>query len=250
MTKRLAAAVAAAFLPLAAQAADVVVLSGGAVKSAFTAATPPWESKSGNKVNASFAPAGELRKKVSAGEAADVLIVPQENLADYDKAGAIVMASRRDLGAVAMGAAVKEGAPKPDISTPEKLRKTLDEAKSLTYMDPTRGTSGKHFDEVVLPKLGIRDQVRAKTVLGEGGFIAEKVAKGEVEIAFHQMTEMLPVKGVTVIGPLPPELQKTTVYSGVVMKNAKHPKEAQALLDYLASAEGRKAFLDRGFTAP
>ena len=250
MPKRIAAALAAAVLPIAASAADVVVLSGGAVKSAFTAATPPWEAKSGHKVNASFAPAGELRKKVAAGEAADVLIVPQENLPEYEKAGAIEVASRRDLGAVAMGAAVKEGAPKPDISTPDALKKTLGDAKSLTYMDPTRGTSGKHFDEVVLPKLGMRDQVRAKAVLGEGGFIAEKVARGEVEIAFHQMTEMLPVKGVTIVGPLPPELQKTTVYSGVVMKNAKQPKEAQALLDYLASAEGRKAFLERGFTAP
>jgi molybdate transport system substrate-binding protein len=124
------------------------------------------------------------------------------------------------------------------------------EAKSLTYMDPTRGTSGKHFDEVVLPKLGIREQVRGKATLGEGGFIAEKVARGEVEIAFHQITEMLPVAGVTIVGPLPPELQKETVYAGAVMKGARHPAEARALLDYLASPEGRKAFLDRGFTAP
>jgi molybdate transport system substrate-binding protein len=117
-------------------------------------------------------------------------------------------------------------------------------------MDPTRGTSGKHFDEVVLPTLGVRDAVRAKATLGEGGFIAEKVARGEVEIAFHQMTEMLPVAGVTIVGPLPDELQKLTVYAGAVMKSAKNPAPAQGLLDYLVSAEGRKAFLERGFTAP
>ncbi|HUP31230.1 MAG TPA: substrate-binding domain-containing protein, partial [Usitatibacter sp.] len=109
---------------------------------------------------------------------------------------------------------------------------------------------GKHFDETVLPRLGMRDAVRAKATLGEGGFIAEKVARGEVEIAFHQITEMLPVAGVTIVGPLPPELQKNTVYTGAVMKSARNPREAQALLDYLVSTEGRKAFLERGFTAP
>jgi len=130
------------------------------------------------------------------------------------------------------------------------LKRTLLDAKSVTYMDPSRGTSGRHFDESVLPALGIRDQVRAKATLGEGGFIAEKVARGEVEIAFHQITEILPVPGVTVVGPLPKELQKLTVYSGAVMKSATHAAEAQSLLDYLASPEGRKAFLERGFAAP
>lgn len=233
-----------------AAAAEVTVLSGGAVKSAFTAAAASWEKQTGHKVSATFAPAGEMRKKVAAGEVTDVLIVPSENLAEYEKSGAVVLATRKDLGVVAMGVAVRKGAPLPDISTPEALKRTLREARSLTYMDPTRGTSGKHFDEAVLPKLGIRDEVRAKTKFGEGGFIAEKVAKGEVDIVFHQMTEMLPVQGITIVGPLPAELQKETVYSAVVMKGAKNPQGAQALIDYLASAEGRKAFLERGFTAP
>lgn len=245
-----AAAVTLSLLSSGSIAAEVTVMSGGAVKSAFTAAVHAWEARTGNKVKAEFAPAGDLRKKVAAGEVTDVIIVPAENFAELEKQGAVDAGSRRNLGAVAMGAAVKQGAPRPDISTPEALRKTLAEVKTLTYMDPTRGTSGKHFDEVVLPKLGMRDQVRAKATLGEGGFIAEKVARGEVEIAFHQMTEMLPVAGVTVIGPLPPELQKTTVYTGAVMTKAKNAADAKALLEYLASAEGRKFFLDRGFTAP
>ena len=247
--KRIAAATVA-LCCTSAMAVEVTVLSGGAVKSAFTEAARAWEQKTGNKVNATFAPAGDLRKKIAAGESADILIVPDENMDEFGRAGAVDAAARKPLGAVAMGAAVKKGAPVPDISTPEALKRTLIEAKSLTYMDPARGTSGKHFDESVLPALGIRDQVRAKATLGEGGFIAEKVARGEVEIAFHQITEILPVQGVTVVGPLPKELQKLTVYSGAVMKSAKHAPEAQALLDYLASPEGRKAFLDRGFTAP
>lgn len=252
-TPRLAAFATVAFsvaTPGEGGAAEITVMSGGAVKSAFSAAAEAFEKKSGSKVRAAFAPAGELRKRIQAGEVSDVLVVPQENLPEYEKSGAIDPATRRDLGAVAMGAAVRRGAPVPDISTPEKLKQVLSEAKSLTYMDPTRGTSGKHFDEQVLPKLGIRDAVRAKATLGEGGFIAEKVARGEVEMAFHQMTEMLPVQGITIVGPLPDALQKRTVYTGVVMKGARNPAGARALLDYLASAEGRKAFLDRGFTAP
>jgi molybdenum ABC transporter, periplasmic molybdate-binding protein len=247
---RFVAAIAIALLPLAAHAVEITVMSGGAVKSAFTDAVKRYEQKSGNQVSATFAPAGDLRKKIAAGESADVLVVPRENLAEFESSGALAAGTQRDLAGVAMGAAVRTGAPMPDISTPEALKRTLLEAKSLTYMDPTRGTSGKHFDESVLPALGIRDEVRRKAVLGEGGYIAEKVARGEVDIAFHQMTEMLPVAGVTVVGPLPKELNKVTVYAASVMKAAKHPEEAKGLIDFLVSPEGRKAFLDRGFSAP
>lgn len=221
------AALAAACAALAgpAAAAEITVMSGGAVRSAFSDASAAWERGSGHKVKATFAPAGDLRKKIAAGERTDIVIIPVENFAALEK----------DV---------------PDISTADKLKSTLMAAKSVTYMDPERGTSGKHFDEGVLAKLGVRDEVRAKAKLGEGGYIAEKVASGEVEIAFHQMTEILPVQGITVVGLLPAELQKTTVYSGAVMKGARQPREAQALLDYLASPEGRKSFLDRGFTAP
>jgi molybdate transport system substrate-binding protein len=243
-------ALALAFLAsaLAAHGAEVTVLSAGAVKSAFTAASDAWAKGQGHAVQATFAPAGELRKRVQAGEVTDVLIVPADNFADYEKA--VVPGTRRDLGKIAIGVAVKKGAAKPDISTTEAFKRMLVQAKSLTYMDPTRGTSGKHVDEQVLPKLGIRDEVRAKTTFGEGGYIADKVARGEVELALHQMTEMLPVPGIDIVGPLPPELQKETVYTAAVMKGARNPKDAEALLAYLTSPEGRKAFLERGLTAP
>jgi molybdate transport system substrate-binding protein len=225
-------------------------MSGGAVKSAFTDAVARWEQATGNKVSAVYAPAGDLRKKIAAGERTDIVIVPAENLVALDRDGVIEPATRRDVAGVSIGVAVKKGAALPDISTPDKLRATLLAAKSLTYMDPERGTSGKHVDETVLPRLGIRDAVRAKATLGEGGYIAEKVARGEVELAIHSLTEIAPVQGVTIVGPLPPELQKTTIYSGAVMKGAKNAAEAQQLLDYLASPEGRKYFLDRGYSAP
>ena len=246
MRIRGAAVLLAASLPVA--AVEVRVMSAGAVKTAFSEAVSAWEAVTGHRVVASFAPAGELRKKVGAGEAADILIVPREGLADVESA--LAPGARYDLGTVAMGVAVRAGAARPDISTPEALKATLLATKSLTYMDPTRGTSGKHFDESVLPQLGIRDEVRAKTSFGEGGFIAEKVARGEVEMAFHQITEMLPVQGITIVGPLPDSLQKKTVYTGAVMGKAAHPDEARALLEFLVSPSGRSYFYNRGFTPP
>jgi molybdate transport system substrate-binding protein len=253
MNARIAAAVASLILAGCATVSEprtVTVLSGGAVKSALTDAIAAWERASGHKVAATFAPAGDMRKKIAAGEVYDIVVIPVENLPDLERAGAIDPASRRDLAGVSMGAAVRAGARVPDISTPEALRKTLTEAKSLTYMDPAIGTSGRHFDEAVLPKLGVRDEVRAKTQFGKGGYIAEKVASGEVEIAFHNLTELKPVAGVTLVGPLPDSLQKVTIYSGTVMKAAKQPREASQLLEFLRSAEGRKAFADRGYSAP
>ena len=248
--RRILGFVAAIACAHAAAAAELTVMSVGAVKSPFVAVADAWEKATGNSVTATFNPAGDVRRKLAAGANADIVILPREDFAVLERDGAVVAGSRRNLGGVAMAAAVKKGAPVPDVSTPEALKRTLLEAKSVTYMDPERGTSGKHFDETVLRRLGIRDEVRAKARLGEGGYIAEKVARGEVEIVFHNLTEILPVEGVTLVGLLPAELQRPTVYSGAVMKNARAAAEAQALLDALASPEGRKAFLDRGFTAP
>ena len=250
MKPRAALAAVFASMALGCGAADVTVLSGGAVKAAFNEAAEAWQGATGHKVIVEFAPAGDIRRRVAAGERPDILIVPSENLEALAREGVIDVATRRDLAVVSIGLAVRKGAPVPDISTPEKLRQVLMDAKSLTYMDPARGTTGKHIDETVLPKLGIRDAVRSKTTLGEGGFIAEKVARGEIELAMQSMTELTPVSGVTIVGPLPDELQKNTVYSAVATRDARSPKPAQELLEYLASAPARKAFVERGYRVP
>ena len=239
-----------AMVSITASATEITIFSAGAVKPALAELAPEWESRTGNRLNIIYATAGDLRKKLAAGERADVVILPLENFAAVEKEGLTLANTRRDLGAVGIGVAVKAGTKLPDLSSEAGLKRALIEAKSVTFMDPSRGTSGKHFDEVVLPKLGIRDAVRAKAKLGEGGMIAENVASGEIEIAFQQMTELLPVAGVTIAGPLPPSLQKTTVYSAAVMQTAKSPKEAAALLEFLISSESRKAFAAKGFSAP
>jgi molybdate transport system substrate-binding protein len=245
-----AIAVSLALAAFAADAAQIKVMSVGAVKAAFNEATAQWSKETGDAVSATFDPAAPLRQKIAAGERGDVVIINAESFPALERDGIVVPGSRRDLGAVAMGAAVREGAAVPDISTVDALKATLRAAKSVTYMDPERGSSGKYFDTVILPKLGLRDDVRAKAKLGEGGSTAEKVASGEAEIAFQNVTELMNVKGAKVVGLLPAALQSPIVYAGAVMKDAKNPREAQRLLDYLASPAGRKVFLERGFTAP
>jgi molybdate transport system substrate-binding protein len=209
-----------------------------------------WSARGNDRLQITYVTAGELLAKLASGEPADVVILPSDALMTIEKKGIVSSDSRRDLGAVSIGVAVKEGAKLPDLSSEDGLKRALLDAKSVTYMDPTRGTSGKYFDEVVLPKLGIREQVRAKTVLGDGGMVAEKVARGEVEMAIQQMTELLPVAGISIVGNLPPSLQKTTVYSGATTTASASPREAAGLLAFLGSKEARAVFVSKGFTDP
>jgi len=150
------------------------------------------------------------------------------------------------LGSVGIGVAVKRGAALPDVSTPEALKNALIKAQSITYMDPQKGTSGKHFD-AVLQQLGIADQVKAKTRLGDAGFVLEPVARGEIELGVQQITEILPVQGAQLVGPLPAPLQKITTYSVMLASSLKHPSEADAFSQFLQSAQAAEVFRAKGF---
>src|SRR5437867_10251432 len=133
-----------------------------------------------------------------------------------------------------MGVGVRDGAPKPDISTVDAFKRALLEAKSIVYVDPASGaTSGTHFASV-LQKLGIADAVKPKTKLVPGGYPAELVAKGEVELVVHQISEIVPVKGVALVGPLPKDLQKITTYSAGLAARSAVPEAARAFIAFLA----------------
>lgn len=230
-------------------AGEIRVLSGGAVQSPLGAALPAFEGRSGHKVTIVYAPAGEIAKRVAAGEVFDLLIMPDENVDTYEKQGKVVAGSRAPLGKVGIGVAVNERAAAPDISTPEAFKQALLAAKSIVYIDPARGTSGKHFAGV-LRELGIAEQVNAKATLGTGGYVVAPVGKGEIELGVHQITEILPVPGVKLVGPLPPPLQKWTTYTAVAMPGAKSPDAARALVVFLRSPEALALFAPKGFAAP
>jgi molybdate transport system substrate-binding protein len=180
-----------------------------------------------------FDTVGAQSKRLSAGEPADVVVLTDVAIDQLEGQGLVVAGSRADIARVGVGVAVREGAPRPDIATPEALKQTLLAAKSLAYVDPARGaTSGIHFASV-LQRLGIAEAVKSKTILIPTGFAAEVVARGEAEICVHQISEILPVKGVTLVGPLPRELQKVTIYSGGVAAKAAQPEAARAFLAFL-----------------
>lgn len=224
-------------------------MSGGAVKAPMSELAGAFEKATGHKVSLVFATAGELRKKLADGESADLLIMPAENLDAIERDGRIVPGTRAPLGKVGIGVAVNERAPSPDISTPEAFKRTLLAAKSIVYVDPERGTSGRHFAGV-LRDLGIAEQMQPKTTLGPGGYVVEPVGRGEIELGVHQISEILPVKGVKLVGPLPDPLQKWTTYTAVLMTGAKSPDAARAFVQFATSAQGRLAFTSRGFSEP
>lgn len=230
-------------------AAEIQVLSAGAAQSPIKAALPAFESRTGHKVAIAFGPAGEIAKRVGAGEVFDLLILPAESVEAYAKQGKVVPGSAAPLGKVGIGVAVREGAPSPDIATPEAFKQALLAAKSIVYIDPARGTSGKHFAGV-LQQLGIADAVNAKAQLGSGGYVVAPVGRGEIELGVHQISEILPVPGVKLVGPLPEALQKWTVYTAVAMPGAKSPEAARELVAFLTSAEARALFAPKGFSAP
>jgi molybdate transport system substrate-binding protein len=215
------------------------VLSGGAVQ---TFVRPLAESFPGDQVEVEFQPMGKLVKALGDGYPADVVVVTEEVLARLELKGT-------PIARVGVGVGVRENAPLPDLSSTEAFKKTLLAASSVTYMDPQIGTSGKHVAEV-LHRLGISKEVNSKAKLGQGGQVAEAVAHGEVELAIHQISEILPVKGVRFAGPLPPELQKFTVYVAAQASSSKAAGMAARFIAHLSGAQARGTLAQAGYTLP
>ena len=230
----------------AAGAAEIKILSAGAVRPAVAGFAETFRSLTGHEIKFSFGTVGALQQKIAAGEQADLFFMTDAAIDELARKGLVVQGTRTDVARVGVGIGVREGAPKPDISTPEALKQTLLSAKSLVYMDPARGgTSGIHFAGV-LERLGIADAVRPKTTLFPSGYAADLVAKGEVELVVHQISEILAVKGVTLVGPLPREVQKVTIYSAGLAANATAPDAAKAFLEFLTSPPARLKFIEVG----
>jgi molybdate transport system substrate-binding protein len=228
-----------------AQAAEVKVLSAGAVRSIVTELARAYETETGNTVALAFGTVGLVRQKLTS-DPVDVVIMSDTALDDAIARGSVAADSRTDIARTGMGIAVKEGAPKPDIATPEALKQALLAAKSIVYVDPAQGaTSGIHFASV-LQRLGIADAVKSKTTLVPGGYPAELVAEGKVELVAHQISEILPVKGVTLVGPLPRELQKVTTYSAGRAVKAADIELARGFIAFLARPAFRAKFAAAG----
>ena len=226
----LAMVLMAAGAPRAAAAAEVKVLTAGAFKQVVVALIPEFERQTGHKVILDNDTAGALQKRIEGGEAFDVAFITPGVINDLAKKGKIVDGSGVPLARVGVGIMVKAGAPKPDVSTVEAFKQALLAAKSVAYIDPASGGSSGIYVAGLLDKLGIVDQVKPKAKLKKGGYVADLIKSGEAELGIHQISEIVPVKEVTLVGPLPAEIQNYTTYAAGLGTAAKDNEAAKALL--------------------
>jgi molybdate transport system substrate-binding protein len=234
--------------------AEIKVLSAGAVQSMVEALGREFERASGHTLDLNFNTAGAQRDRVKSGEAADLVILSESIIADLEKLGLFVPGSVTDLGRTVTGVAVREGAPVPDISTPEAFKQAMLKAKTVAYTDPKAGGSGGIMFAALLERLGIADAINKKAVLGKRGTeVALSIADGRAEIGTTFISEVLPVKGVKVVGPLPGELHTANTYTAAIPAGSPNRAAATALLraltDPATAARWSAAGLEPAFSA-
>lgn len=224
------------------EAAEIKVFCTQALRTSLLDLAPRFEKATGHKVVLEVAPSGQLVKRVRTGEAADLLIANAPNIDELAKEGKIAGA-RTDLARAQVGLAVKAGARRPDISTPEAVKRALLDAKAVAYVQG--GLSGTLF-EAALNRLGIADEIKAKAKLGSpaAGF----VVRGEADIAAQQISELIAVPGAELLGPLPAELEGTTQFSVGVLSGTKEVDVANALVAFLRTPEAQAVIKEKGLT--
>jgi molybdate transport system substrate-binding protein len=225
----------------AAYADDVVVMTSGAFTAAYLELAKGYERASKNKVvtaaTSMGAGADSIPSRLARGESVDVVIVAADALDALIKEGMVVAGSRLDLARSSIGMAVRAGARKPDITSVEGLKQALLEAKSVAY---SASVSGDYLVGELFPRLGIADQLKSKSQRIERERVGAVVARGDAEIGFQQISELLPIDGIDLVGPLPREVQRVTVFSAGLAAGSKHPAAARALIRFLASPAASK----------
>ena len=234
-------------------AAEIKVLASTPMKFVFEELAPQFERETGHKIALDVDNSNLLTKRILDGETADVVILTGDAIEGLTKQGKVVPESRVEIARSGLGIAVRKGAPKPDISSPEALKRTLLAAKSVAYSDPgRRSASTMHFLKA-LERLGIAEEVKAKAKLsqgGPGGLAGDIVARGDAEIAMQQLSELAAVSGVDVVGPLPGDLQNVTPSVAGIMVNAKQPEAGKALIKFLTTPASVSVIKAKGLEPP
>jgi molybdate transport system substrate-binding protein len=247
---RLLALSAAAVTAMSASAAEIHVMSGGAPQEVFVVLTPQFERKTGHAVKFTYAVITALREKLAAGEKADVLVMPVAVLDGLAKDGKVRPDGRATFGTVGLNMVVREGAPRPDISTVDKFRAALLAARSVVHATPGKTPSGTHMGKV-MEQLGIAEAMAKKVIHKpalEGG--VQLVAAGGAEIGIYPASEVAHVKGLTVVGPLPAAVALNIVYGAAASAEAAVSQAAVAFIKFMAAPENRDAWKHGGFDPP
>jgi molybdate transport system substrate-binding protein len=235
------AAVGGLFATGSAQAAEVKVLTSVALTAALNELVPAFEQATGDKVTVAYGLAAEMRKRVLDGESADVIMITRPMMEELQKQNKLAAGSLVNVVGTPVAVAARA------VATVEAFKSTLLAAKSIVYADPAKGgVSGIVFARV-LDRLGIADQMKAKTILVPGAQAAEVVAKGEAELGVAQGSEIVPVAGAQLVGPLPGELASTTIFAAAVGAESKSPAAAKALIEFLTGPQAAPKFKAKGF---
>jgi molybdate transport system substrate-binding protein len=232
---------------VAADAADVKVLAGAAMTGVFEELGPQFERATGHKIVIQYGPGGTLRRQIEAGEAFDLAIIASERVDDLIKQGKIAADSRVEIVRVGIGVAVREGAPRPDISSVDAFKRTLLSVKSIATA--TEGATGEHFIKL-LDRLGIADQVKGKIKPYAPERVVQAVANGEAELAIGGTFDLTSTKGAQFVGLLPAELQNWFVNTAGVSATAKQPEAARALIKHLTTPEAAAVIRAKGMEMP
>jgi molybdate transport system substrate-binding protein len=238
--------------PAVADAAEIRVLASGALKLALTRLVPDFEKSSGDTVTVEYGPAGSIAKRVERGEGADVAIATASQLEELERQGRIAKGTGVNIAGIAIGVAVRKGAPRPDISTVEAFKQALLASRAIGYRDPVTGSTSGIYTARMIEKLGIAQAMQPKTRLdrSEGDRpenVFQALASGEIEMQIGQITEIVIAPGIDLVGPLPPEVQNTTVLAAGVLIASKMPERAKALIDFLLSPSTAASLKSDGF---
>ena len=244
------AVLAAGLAAQPASAADIEVLTAGAYKPVLIAMQPDFEKETGHRLVIDNDTVGALVKRIEGGETFDVVVASPAGLDTLTKSGKVADGTRQSLARVGIGIMVKAGAPKPDVSTVETFKTAVLAAKSISYVDPASGGTTGIYLTKMFAQLGLADAVNAKAKLKQGGLVAEVIASGEAELGLQQMSEIVPLKTVDFVGPLPGELQVYTTYTAALGAAAKDRAAAEALVRFLATPATAPLLRRMGMDAP
>ena len=226
-----------------ANAAEIKVIGSPGFREAYQELVPVFERMTGHKVVTTWGGVNDVAKRIADGETADIVILPITQIDDLAKQGKLVAGSRRDVAKSGVGIAIGVGAAKIDIGSSEALKNALLAAKSISY---STGPSGVHMADLIR-KWGIAEQVKAKIVVAPSNTpVGEVVARGGAEIGFQQVSELLRIKGIQYLGPLPADIQETTVFAAGLHKGAATPDAARALMRFLSSPEAAPVIKNAG----
>lgn len=217
-------------------AQEIAVITSGAFQTAYRELVPAYERATQNKIvtlSGSTASATAIQNRLERGEAADVVILADDAITELIGRGKVIPGSRVQLVRASIGMAVRTGTPKPNIGSIEALKQTLLRAKSIAY---SIGPSGVYLSSELFPSLGIAEELRTKIKEVSGEPVGAVVARGEAEVGFQQLSELLQVSGIELVGPLPTGAQRITVYSAGVIVGAKRPDEARDMIRFFASS--------------